>query len=330
MSESQAFILSESRIEALRRFDILDTQTESSFYELAQIAALVAQTPYSAICFFDTDRIWVKASMGAELETLPLNIGACSELISKSSTPSAIAVHKIKAKPGANPLITELPDAKVWIAAPILCPGQEHLLGAVCVFDNEDSQLSPIQSEALMSIGRQITRLLELRQSTANLELANVKMQVLIDRDALTGLPNDRVFRSHLRTEFQYARRHGQPLSIVMVKLNTNPESAQSTEVLEDQIKKLARLLGRDTREYDLIARCSESQFAIVMRNATYEIGTRVSNRLQTRIDSSDIDRKYLSLDFAVASLSPEMVSSRDLINKAEENLPKPRALSAA
>jgi diguanylate cyclase (GGDEF)-like protein len=181
-----------------------------------------------------------------------------------------------------------------------------------------------------MSIGRQITRLLELRQSTANLELANVKMQVLIDRDALTGLPNDRVFRSHLRTEFQYARRHGQPLSIVMVKLNTNPESAQSTEVLEDQIKKLARLLGRDTREYDLIARCSESQFAIVMRNATYEIGTRVSNRLQTRIDSSDIDRKYLSLDFAVASLSPEMVSSRDLINKAEENLPKPRALSAA
>jgi diguanylate cyclase (GGDEF)-like protein len=161
-------------------------------------------------------------------------------------------------------------------------------------------------------------------------------MQVLIDRDAITGLPTERVFRGHLRTEFQYARRHGQPLSLLLVKVPTaeilglDPLDA----AFEDAIKKLARVLGRDTREYDLVARSGDTEFAIVMRNATAEIGERVANRLKSRIASSDIQPNELPVEFAVSTLTPDMVSSRDMISRAQADFGNqaetPRILSLA
>src|SRR5205823_11915702 len=52
------------------------------------------------------------------------------------------------------------------------------------------------------------------------LEAANIKLEELARTDGLTGLHNHRAFQDQLAKEFEYARRYGSELSLILLDVD--------------------------------------------------------------------------------------------------------------
>ena len=59
------------RLNALDRFDILDTEPEEAFDRVTRIAARLFRTPVALVCFIDGNRRWIKAGLGIDLSEKP-------------------------------------------------------------------------------------------------------------------------------------------------------------------------------------------------------------------------------------------------------------------
>jgi GAF domain-containing protein len=59
------------RVEALRRYAVLDTPCEREFEELAALAAQICRTPLAAIGLMDAEREWFKATVGMSVTEVP-------------------------------------------------------------------------------------------------------------------------------------------------------------------------------------------------------------------------------------------------------------------
>src|SRR5690242_1016421 len=72
-----------ARLIALARYDILDTEPEQAFDDLARLAALVCDAPMAQINFVDDTRTWSKASVGAPRITVPRTSSLCAIAIKR-------------------------------------------------------------------------------------------------------------------------------------------------------------------------------------------------------------------------------------------------------
>lgn len=53
-----------ARLEALHEYEIIDTEPEQAFDDLASLAALLCNTPIALISLIDANRQWFKAKVG--------------------------------------------------------------------------------------------------------------------------------------------------------------------------------------------------------------------------------------------------------------------------
>ena len=67
----------EGRLAALKLYDILDTQPEQEFDNLAQFAAEICKTPIAAISFIDEKRVWFKSRIGLKIAEMPRETSFC-------------------------------------------------------------------------------------------------------------------------------------------------------------------------------------------------------------------------------------------------------------
>ncbi|MDR5906711.1 diguanylate cyclase [Franzmannia qiaohouensis] len=92
-------------------------------------------------------------------------------------------------------------------------------------------------------------------------------LRELSDTDELTGLANRRKLMCRLDEEISSARRHGSPLSLMLIDLdhfkgiNDTWGHLQGDQVLED----LARLCELQLREEDIPARLGGEEFAVIL-----------------------------------------------------------------
>ena len=56
------------RLEALRRYHILDTPPERAFDHIAEVAAGLFRVPIAMVSLVDNDRIWFKSHHGIEAQ----------------------------------------------------------------------------------------------------------------------------------------------------------------------------------------------------------------------------------------------------------------------
>ena len=160
-------ILSEQevvRLEALSQYQILDTEPESAFNDLAKLAAQICNTPIALICFIDRDRQWCKAHVGWAATTLPRTLSFCNQTIQQAEP--LIVTDAL-----ADPRFATLPWAIAqpfvrFYAGVALQTAEGYPLGTICVLDVEPRELTSDQLQALQMLGRQVTAQLELRRQT--------------------------------------------------------------------------------------------------------------------------------------------------------------------
>lgn len=119
--------------------------------------------------------------------------------------------------------------------------------------------------------------------------------------DETTGLPTQRVLVEELRRRTAERNRYGVDVVVAVVRVDqyaTIPENQPHT--LKSLMATVARMIGSELRETDLIARYSEDSFGILMPSTTIQGASFPLRRLCTRAVNYR-DRQYPGLSHSVS-----------------------------
>jgi PAS domain S-box-containing protein len=163
-----------ARLEALRQYQILDTEPEEAYDNLAQLAAFICGTSISFVNFIDENRQWFKAKVGLDVSEMPRSIGLCylcQEQRNLVVVPDTLADEKL----AKNPVVTGYPYVRFYAGVPLITP-KGDVLGTLCVLDQVPKELSQKQVEALVALSRLVIDQLELRRYVTEVSQVTEKL----------------------------------------------------------------------------------------------------------------------------------------------------------
>ncbi|MCC5651179.1 GAF domain-containing protein [Nostoc sp. XA013] len=163
-----------ARLEALRQYQILDTEPEEAYDNLAQLAAFICGTSISLVNFIDENRQWFKAKVGLNLSEMPRCIGLsylCQERRNVVVVPDTLADETL----ANNAVVTGYPYIRFYAGVPLITP-KGDMLGTLCVIDQAPKELSQKQVEALVALSRLVIDQLELRRHITEVSQVTEKL----------------------------------------------------------------------------------------------------------------------------------------------------------
>jgi len=156
------------RLEALARYEILDTLPEHEYDDLTALAASICQTPISLVSFVDSDRQWFKSHYGLEGLQTPRDQSFCAHTLESDvvlEVPDTHQSHLFR----DNAFVSGPTGIRFYAGAPLITSDNFHL-GTLCVVDHHPRHLSDEQRRALEALARQVVSQLELRRANAQLQ----------------------------------------------------------------------------------------------------------------------------------------------------------------
>ncbi len=150
-----------SRLNALKELQILNTLPEQEFDDITLLASQICETPIAAISLIDEDRQWFKSRIGLDISETPRDCAFCDHAINGENL-FTVADASQDFRFSANPLVTNEPHIRFYAGAP-LTTSDGYKIGTLCVIDREPRQLTEAQQRALSALGRSVMNLIEAR-----------------------------------------------------------------------------------------------------------------------------------------------------------------------
>ena len=122
------------RIEALKAYEILDSEREKDFDDIVELASTLLDIPISLITLVNTSRQWFKVSYGVEITETPIELSICNHAINDSDVMVVEDLSKDE-RFSENPLVTDNPKIQFYAGAPLIDP-KGNPLGTLCVMLN--------------------------------------------------------------------------------------------------------------------------------------------------------------------------------------------------
>lgn len=159
------------RLEALHRYEVLDTPPEKVLDDLVHLASYICRTPIAVVSLVDSDRQWFKSKIGLTATETSRYIAFCSHTIlgpDPMIVPDALADERF----ADNPLVTGDPHVRFYCGAPLTTP-EGFRIGTLSVIDHVPRTLTEEQLEALQVLSRQVIEHLMLNRSLKELSRAH-------------------------------------------------------------------------------------------------------------------------------------------------------------
>jgi formate hydrogenlyase transcriptional activator len=148
------------RLNALRRYQILDTPPEPAFDRIAEMAANFFRVPMAGVSLVDENRIWFKSRVGIGTEQTARDAGLCSSaMLSQGVYYLRDAAHDERALD--HSFVADL-DIRFYAAAP-LRNHEGFNLGTVWVLDQKPRELASGEAEMLRALAALAMNQMELR-----------------------------------------------------------------------------------------------------------------------------------------------------------------------
>jgi len=177
-----------ARLQALERYEILDTDPEASFDRITRIAAAYLKVPIVLVSLLDGERQWFKSRHGIDVEQTPREVAFCAHTILSDQV---MVVNDATLDPrfSRNPLVTDAPDIRFYAGAPLRT--KENLnLGTLCAIDMEPREFSEEETLILADLAQLVIDEMDLRsagrkavaeiaqQKTMEAELREIKAEL--------------------------------------------------------------------------------------------------------------------------------------------------------
>lgn len=149
------------RLEAVRRYEILDTPLDGAFDRITALAARIFDVPISIVSIVDADRIWFKSRHGVDIDEVERDPGLCASAIMQYE-PWVVTDAKIDPRTLANPLVVGELGLRFYAGAP-LTTKDGYNLGTLNVIDTEPRERTGPQIATLKDLAAIVVNELELR-----------------------------------------------------------------------------------------------------------------------------------------------------------------------
>lgn len=159
------------RLEALKKYQIVNTLMENEYDEITRIASLICQTPVALISFIDKTENFFKSHHGVDLTKSPREISFCGHAINEPKDVMIVNDVRKDERFFDNPLVTGATSVVFYAGVSLLSP-EGYPLGTLCVIDHQPKELDESQIQSLKALGNQTMKLLELRKNNKELNEA--------------------------------------------------------------------------------------------------------------------------------------------------------------
>lgn len=150
------------RINALKRYDILDTPAEGNFDRITSLASRMFNMPIAIVSLVDEDRIWFKSSHGlGDIQQIDRAPGLCASAILSDDI---YIIEDAKNDPRCltNPLVCGAFGLQFYAAAP-LKTHDGYNLGTLCIIDKKIRYIHSEQQALLGQLADIVMHEMELR-----------------------------------------------------------------------------------------------------------------------------------------------------------------------
>lgn len=156
------------RLKTLREYNVLDTQAEQVFDDLALLASQICRAPIAMVSLIDEKRQWFKARVGIDAVETARDVAFCAHTILRPDELMEVPDACADARFAGSPLVTSDPHVRFYAGAPLIA-NDGHALGALCVMDHSPHTLTDEQRVALRALSRLVVAQLELRRQSREL-----------------------------------------------------------------------------------------------------------------------------------------------------------------
>lgn len=178
------------RLQALRKYNVLDTPAEQAYDDIVSLAALICDTPVALISLADEDRQWFKARFGLQTTHKTLDRSFCNHAILES--------HELFIVPDTwhdqrfvNSLwVTAEPYTRFYAGAPLVTQ-EGHALGTLCVIDRIPRELTAAQKGALRALARQAVAQVEISYQVTALQESELRFKAFMDNSPVLASLKD-------------------------------------------------------------------------------------------------------------------------------------------
>lgn len=140
-------------------------------------------------------------------------------------------------------------------------------------------------------------------------------------RDPLTGIFNSREFRAQLGQELQRADRLSYPISLMYIDLDNFKQvnDTRGHSAGDEQLKRIAQVIGGIIRKTDLFARLGGDEFALFLPNVDRASVKYVVNKVEEAVSREMTAlASPVTLSIGVVTFHSPPLSVDDLLNKAD------------
>lgn len=155
----------QGRLAALAAYDVLETSGDDVLQSVAARAARETGTSIGLVSFISSDRQWIKASVGLDMDGVDRDSAFCAWAV-YSADVVWIEDALLDPRFSDNPLVRGEPHIRHYAGAPIITP-HGYVLGTVCVIDDKPRRYDPAVAPVLQRLAGEIAETLRRRKAAA-------------------------------------------------------------------------------------------------------------------------------------------------------------------
>ena len=167
----------QARLEAVRRYRLVDQPIEDAYARIAYVAGAIFDTPIATVSLVEQDRVWLAACQGLPpgVREVGKEPGLCASVIQQDDT-YVINNAAVDPRTLEHPLVRGELGLRFYAAAPIRTH-DGYRLGTVNVIDSVPREANPRQLKALEHLAAIVADELELRLMVIRSAAAEQRMR---------------------------------------------------------------------------------------------------------------------------------------------------------